>query len=383
VGQDSQNDNNQNVGYPALDGRIASSYAARSAATSSKPLYDSYVRAIRWASDRIGDNGIIGFVTNGSFIETGTFDGLRRCLVDEFSSLYVFHLRGNQRTAGERSRKEGGKVFGSGSRAPVAISLLVKNRRGQERGALHLHDVGDYLTTEAKLAAVASFVSVAGISQAAGWGRITPDEHGDWWKPRDAHFGTFAALGSKDKNASAVSIFGDQFSLGVGTNRDAWVYGSSRVAVAQKVADMAHVYNSELQRFNDAHPGLEKSERLAAMEGFVTTDPARISWSSSLEDHFARGTSIEFDQQWFIPSLYRAYSKQWLYFGPHVIHRPGRMRRYLAPAGSARNLMIGVPGVGARTEFLLHPVRLGSRNGPHREISMVPALRLRDCRWRL
>jgi predicted helicase len=118
VGQDSQNDNNQNIKYPHLDERIAETYAARTAASSSKPLYDSYIRAIRWASDRVGEHGIIGFVTNAGFIEASTADGLRKCLADEFSSLYVFHLRGNQRTAGERSRREGGKVFGGWQSCP-------------------------------------------------------------------------------------------------------------------------------------------------------------------------------------------------------------------------------------------------------------------------
>src|SRR5699024_2135029 len=113
--------------YPQLDERIRVTYAARSEATLLRGLYDSYVRAIRWASDRIGDHGVIGFVTNAGFLEASTSDGLRRCLAAEFSNIYVFHLRGNQRTSGELSRKEGGKIFDSGSRAPIAISIMVKN----------------------------------------------------------------------------------------------------------------------------------------------------------------------------------------------------------------------------------------------------------------
>src|SRR5690606_18759558 len=112
---------------PYLDERIRATYAERSTATLKNALYDSYIRAIRWASDRVGDSGVIGFVTNAGWLEANTADGLRRCLAEEFSSIYVFHLRGNQRTSGEISRKEGGKIFGSGSRAPIAISLLVKN----------------------------------------------------------------------------------------------------------------------------------------------------------------------------------------------------------------------------------------------------------------
>jgi len=124
VGQGSANDDNQNVTYPMLDDRIKTTYAARSNVSKVRSLYDSYIRAIRWASDRIGEKGVIGFVTNAGFVDSNSASGLRKCLADDFSSIHVFHLRGNQRTSGERSRREGGKVFGGGSRAPVAITIL-------------------------------------------------------------------------------------------------------------------------------------------------------------------------------------------------------------------------------------------------------------------
>ena len=145
VGQESGNDNNQNVSYPALDARIAETYAERSTATNKRALYDSYIRAIRWASDRIGDCGVLGFVTNAGFLDANTANGLRQCLAEEFSSIHVFHLRGNQRTSGETSRKEGGKIFDAGSRAPIAISILVKNPKAKEQGRILFHDIGDYL----------------------------------------------------------------------------------------------------------------------------------------------------------------------------------------------------------------------------------------------
>src|SRR5690606_23392146 len=209
VGQKSENDNNDNVEYPTLDARIRSTYAARSSATLAKGLYDSYIRAIRWASDRIGDTGIIGFVTNAGFIESSQADGLRKCLADEFSSLYVFHLRGNQRTSGDTSRRVGGKIFGSGSRAPIAISLLVKNPDAQSHGQIYFHDIGDYLSREDKLEKIAGFASVAGIEQ---WQQITPDEHGDWLKQRDDSFGEHIVLG--DKKDAGLKLF-DNYSQGV------------------------------------------------------------------------------------------------------------------------------------------------------------------------
>lgn len=163
IGQESANNNNQNVGYPHLDGRIEETYAAKSKMTSVKNLYDSYIRAIRWASDRLGNSGVIGFVTDAGFTESTSSDGMRKCLAGEFSSIYVFHLRGNARTSGEPRRKEKDNVFGQGTRTPICISLLVKNPNAKTHGQIHLHDIGDYLSREQKLERIRDFVSTAGI----------------------------------------------------------------------------------------------------------------------------------------------------------------------------------------------------------------------------
>ena len=228
VGQTNANDNNQNVAYSHLDGRITETYAARSEAVLSKGLYDSYIRAIRWASDRIGTSGIIGFVTNASFLEVGTTDGVRKCLADEFSSIHIVHLRGNARTSGEQRRKEKDNVFGQGTRTPVAVTLLVKNPDAKENGTISFHDIGDYLTLEQKLSTLTDFVSVGGISADAGWSQITPNTNGDWLKQRDDNFSAFIVIG--DKKGSEEKVF-DSFSLGVVTNRDAWCYNASEVSV--------------------------------------------------------------------------------------------------------------------------------------------------------
>ncbi|MDE2955436.1 MAG: DEAD/DEAH box helicase family protein, partial [Bacteroidota bacterium] len=183
AGQRSQNDAASNQKYPVLDQRISHTYATHSAAILKNSLYDSYIRAIRWASDRIGESGVIGFVTNAGWLEGNAMDGLRKCLAEEFTGIYVLHLRGNQRTQGERSRQEGGKVFGMGSRAPVAITLFVRNpaRTGCR---IRFHDIGDYLNREEKLAKVAEFRSVHGVED---WKELKPDQHHDWLNQRDPH----------------------------------------------------------------------------------------------------------------------------------------------------------------------------------------------------
>lgn len=340
VGQDSQNDNNQNIDYPTLDGRIAKTYAARSTATSSKPLYDSYIRAIRWASDRVGESGIVGFVTNGGWVQANTADGLRKCLAEEFSSIYVFHLRGNQRTSGEVSRREGGKVFGSGSRAPVAISLLVKNPGATERGRILFRDVGDYLTREQKLEAVSTFGSVAGMTAADGWTRIEPDAHGDWLKQRDASFSTHIAAAVKDRNDTSPRVF-STVSLGVATARDAWAYNPSREQLGANISRMLEFYGAELERLSSTHRTMDRRGRQGIVDSFANPDPARISWSRGLKAELAKGTALQYDATRRVRSLYRPFTKQWLYFDRRLNDMVYRMPQ-LFPTGQELNRTIMV-----------------------------------------
>jgi predicted helicase len=347
VGQENANDNNQNVAYPHLDDCIRRTYAERSAATNKNALYDSYIRAIRWASDRIGDSGVIGFVTNASFLEMGTFGGLRQCLADEFASIYVFHLRGNQRTSGELSRREGGKIFGSGSRAPIAITLLVKNPKAQQQGQIHFCDIGEYLSREEKLSKLENLGSIAGIDAEQGWQHITPDQHGDWLRQRDDSFTQFIVLG--DKKGDALRLF-ENYSCGVQTNRDAWVWNASRHAVKQNMGRMIDFYSKEVDRFAKKFTNAQRNEREAAVDGFVDTDPARISWSSSLLANLSRFKHGTFSASSITPGLYRPYSKRWIYFNSFFNHRPYQMPR-IFPDATANNLVICMNTVGAQKEF--------------------------------
>ncbi len=347
VGQKSENDNNDNVTYPHLDRRIRETYAARSDAVLAKGLYDSYIRAIRWASDRVGESGVIGFVTNAGFLEANTADGLRRCLVDEFSSLYVFHLRGNQRTAGELSRKEGGKIFGSGSRAPIAITVLVKNPDAAQMGRIFFHDIGDYLSREDKLEKISDYRSVVGITETQGWQAITPDEHGDWLKQRDDSFSDYIVLG--DKKGSGPKLF-DNFSLGVVTNRDAWCYNSSKMAVSANMTRMIGFYNQEAKRFDTAHPGLDKRQREDLLDDFIDADAAKIAWTRSLKQELAKDRRFAFDEGCLVPGLYRPFMKQWLYFNRRFNEMVYQMPKFF-PDAKSENLVIGVSASDSRSAY--------------------------------
>ncbi|MEA9950225.1 type ISP restriction/modification enzyme, partial [Xanthomonas campestris pv. raphani] len=341
-GQTSANDNNANVEYFALDERIRSTYAARSKATLKNALYDSYIRAIRWASDRVGGAGIIGFVTNAGFLEANTADGLRKCLAEEFSEIYVFHLRGNQRTSGEVSQREGGKIFGSGSRSSIAISLLVKNPQSKESGRIFFHDIGDYLTREKKLEKIKNYKGVAGISD---WVRITADTHGDWLRQRDDGFKKFIALGGK-KELGVLSLF-ENYSSGVKTNRDAWAYNSSAHEVRSNMARMISFYNAEVDRFQSANFGDIGKHQEALVDSFINTDPKNISWDHAQKIGVARGRKGDFYEHALRKSLYRPFTKQWVYFDRFFNNRVYQIPR-LFPDPDSVNKVLHISGVGAR-----------------------------------
>ncbi|WP_375674777.1 DEAD/DEAH box helicase [Bartonella sp. AP9QHHD] len=347
-GQKSENDNAQNIGYPKLDRRIRETYAAQSKASNVNGLYDSYIRAIRWASDRIKDCGVIGFVTNAGFISSYSTDGLRKCLIEEFSSLYIFHLRGNQRTSGELSRKEGGKIFGSGSRAPIAISILVKNPDAQQHGKIYFRDIGDYLTAKEKLRELQRLGSIGGITREHSWQMITPDEHGDWLNQRNNDFEKFLALG--DKKGSDKRLF-ENFSGGIQTSRDAWTYNSSREALAKNMSNMIAFYNSEVERFNAAYLHSDRKARANAVNDFVNTDSRKISWSSSLKEELIRGKAFKFKDTYITQSLYRPFTQQWLYYNRVFNHRVLQMPRIFPLEQAAENKVIQVTGIGASSGF--------------------------------
>lgn len=347
VGQKSENDNNDNVEYLGLDERIRTTYAAKSQATLAKGLYDSYIRAIRWASDRIGDSGVIGFVTNAGFLEANTADGLRKCLADEFSNIYVFHLRGNARTAGELRRKEKDNVFGQGTRTPIAITLLVKNPWAEECGQIYWHDIGDYLSEAEKLERISSFQSIAGITAAQGWQKIEPDQHGDWVNQRDDRFGEYIVLG--DKKGDAAKVF-DNFSQGVLTARDSWCYNPSHKDLSHNMGRMIAFYNHETTRFQALFGHLDKKARAEQVDSNISTDPLQISWTHNLKTDLVNAKEYRFQQDCVVPSLYRPFTKQWLYYNRRFNERVYQMPR-IFPEASVDNLVICMLGAGSKKEF--------------------------------
>jgi predicted helicase len=340
VGQSSGNDNAANLSYPKLDERIRETYAERSSATLKNSLYDSYIRAIRWASDRIGDAGVVAYVSNAGWIDGSAADGLRQCLGEEFASIHVFHLRGNQRTSGDRSKREGGKLFGSGSRAPIAISLLVKNPNAVQ-GRIHFHDIGDYLNREEKLATISRFGSIGGIERANGWRAITPDEHGDWLNQRDSSFDDFINIGDK-KTSDKKYIFETYFN-GLKTGRDVWCFNSSRLSGAEAAERMLGFYNGEVARYAEAGSPSD-------VEKFVDADPKKFSWNRMARQKLARKSLLEEDTLVSATSLYRPFFKQALNIYVDITDLTTVVRNAF-PTEECKNRAIIIPGNGAAAGF--------------------------------
>ena len=329
IGQKYANDNAQNQRYPKLEKRLADTYVESSNAALSKGLYDSYIKAFRWATDRIDSNegGVIAFISNGAWIDGNAHDGFRHSLAQEFDKIFVFNLRGNQRTSGELSRREGGKIFGGGSRTPIAITILVKypKARATDHCEIHYHDIGDYLDRNAKLKIIKDFRSYKNIP----WTLIQPNEKNDWINQRDGVFDTLLPLAPDKKfDLKAQSAF-LTYAIGVATNRDAWVSGFSKADVAQNMRDMIDVYNAQIGK------------------DVVEENPQRISWTRALRRDLDKGTEHKFNEEAFVPTSYRPFQEMHLYYDRPFIESPGLFNCIF----KGNNQVIVVNGIGASKDF--------------------------------
>lgn len=347
VGQKSANDNSQNQSYAKLDNRISKTYAAGTDATNKNSLYDSYLKAFRWSTDRLDPihGGIIAFVSNGAWLDGNSTDGFRKCLEKEFTSIYVFNLRGNQRTSGELSRKEGGKIFGSGSRTPIAITLLVKNPAVlNQKATIHYHDIGDYLSREEKLGMISKFGSVG--NNKIAWQVLNSNEHGDWIGQRNDVFGTFIPIESVKKFDESAKTFFIVNSRGNETSRDAWVYNSSKSELKSTVIKTINFYNGQVAKFIE----VKKENPLLKVQDFIDTDPREISWTSSLYPQLEKGNLALFENEKIVTGIYRPFYKQNLYLGEKLIHRRGQFHEFF-PSCETENLVICTTGVGGSKDF--------------------------------
>ena len=342
VGQKSANDNAQNLSYAHLDKRIAETYAKAAQATNKNSLYDSYIKAFRWASDRIADckdGGVVAFISNGAGIDGNAQEGFRKCLEDEYSSVYVFNLRGNQRTSGELSRKEGGKIFGSGSRTPISITFLIKNPKKKGKATIYYHDIGDYLSREQKLKKISEFDSVD--SSKLQWEIVAPNEKGDWINQRGDVFDSLILLGDKDNKANKLTLFNAVYARGIGSSRDSWAYNYSRQKMLESMRRSNEFYNEQrlkYQEYKRYNPNID-------VVSFIDNDPLKISWSRAYRQDVEKNREHFYDVKYASIGLYRPFSKQNLYFDKTVLNDVGPIFN-MFPTSIHQNLVICVSGLG-------------------------------------
>jgi predicted helicase len=349
IGQNSANDNAQNQIYPKLDNRIIDTYRAKStskSATAVKTLRDSYIKAFRWSTDRLDKTGgIICFVSNGAWLDGNSTDGFRKSLEEEFTAIYVFNLRGNQRTSGELSRKEGGKIFGAGSRTPISITLLVKNPEiKSEKATIHYHDIGDYLDQKEKLKIIRDFKSFG--NEKLPLRKLEPNIEGDWISMRNNLFDTFIQLDAKKKFDIKSNSFFSTHAIGVATNRDAWALNFSKSNVQSNMTRMIDFYNNEVKTFHDK---LIQTPNIL-IDNVVNSDPRKISWTAILKNRAKKRELFSFDKSSLRICLYRPFTKSNIYFNRHFNEAIGLSPK-LFPTTEFTNLLICVSGVGASKPF--------------------------------
>ncbi len=343
AGAKSENDNNQNLSHPKLEKLVYETYGKNSTAKAGKATRDTLIQSIRMASDLLKDKGVIGFVVNGSFIDSKSSEGFRKCVAQEFAHLYVLNLRGNARTSGEERKKQGDGIFDSGSRATIAIIFFVKDS-SVTNNTIHYYEVEDYLKREAKLNLLAGFENLESVP----FSEITPNDKGDWINQRNDDFDKLIPL-KRDKTLQNDSVF-DINSNGVVSGRDPWVYNFSPNALMRSVQKCIDTYNADLKRFN-AHfreafkqraKGVKSGDRYKHLnDKEITTDKTKIAWVQNLKTQLIKGKKLDdFSQEKISVSLYRPFNKQYFYYERELVAWSFYSMKKIFPDKDAQNVVI-------------------------------------------
>ncbi|GAA9853654.1 hypothetical protein VN0607_12000 [Helicobacter pylori] len=352
AGSKSENDNNQNLSHPKLKEWVYEKYGQNSSSKkgSGRTTRDTLIQSIYMASEVLKDRGVLGFVVNGGFIDSKSGDGFRKCVAKEFAHLYVLNLRGNTRNSGETSKKEGGKIFDSGSRATIAIIFFVKDK-SVNNNTIHYYDIGDYLKREEKLNRLAHFTDLDAIP----FETIIPNNKGDWINQREDGFEKLIPL-KRDKKLQNNSVF-DINSVGVKSGRDPWVYNFSPKILTQSVQTCIDTYNADLKRFN-AHfreafkqrtQGVKKADLYKHLnDQEITTDKTKIAWTDDLKNKLIKNKNLQESHEKRIRlTMYRPFNKQWLYWDKDWIQKQGKFSK-IFPDKHTQNVVINTSSMASR-----------------------------------
>ena len=338
VGQINENDNNKNRKYDVIEQRIQQTYAKDSAATNKNSLMDAYVKFFRWAGDRLeGREGIVCFISNNAFVTALAFDGFRKHLLHDFTSLYHLDLGGNVR------KRERGKSVSNvfGIRVGVGITIAIRSRKYTEQGA-YLHRIENTLPKQQKLRWLARQQSAGRVD----WHGISPDNAHTWLGPE--HVDEFAGLmpigtraGKRSDPRDTKTVF-HLYCRGLETTRDAWVYDFAEEPLKKKVLRFIEAYNTEIDRWKRA--GTPRG-----IDAFLLYDDTKIKWSSRLKETFKRQIYGRFDQCQIRKSLYRPFAKQLVFFDSVLNHRQGLFKKFFpVPKDEEENVAIAVTDIGYR-----------------------------------
>ena len=358
VGQVNENDNSKNRKYETMDARVAETYGKDSTATNKNALADPYVKAIRWGSDRIREEGVVAFITNNSFLDGVAFDGMRKHLAEDFDAIYILDLGGNVRKG---LKVSDANVFGI--RVGVSINLFVKTGRAINRpttnggGSVPVEDsrngarifyycTDDLWNKEQKF----DFLNERGHIGDIDWQTLQPDRRYTWLtKGLYTEFETFIPIGTKEAKAEkgeAVDVTFQTYSNGVKTNRDAWTYNFNRNALAENMGRMIDTYNTEVDRWK------RRVDRNENVDDFVVSDETKIKWSSGLKQKLENGQLAEFTESQIRQSFYRPFMRSNLYFDRMITERVYVFPSiFPTPAAEQENRVICVSGLGSSKPF--------------------------------
>ncbi len=345
-GANSENDNNANYPHPKLETHIYNKYSTLSAnkGATGKTTRDTLIQSIRMASDRILREqdkwGIISFVVNGSFIDSKSADGFRKCLFKEFEDIYIINLRGNARTQGELRKKEGDGIFDSGSRANVSLIFLVKSREPKD-SKLHYFEVGDYWDRDKKL----SFLTEKKDIENIDFYNITPNERGDWINQRNEHFYTLLPLKQDKKDKSIKTLFSIN-SNGFLSGRDSWVWNFDKATLQDSMQKCIATYKENLANFNrnafkEQHKDIDYSELYKMLtDKEITTDESKIAWDRKLKNIFIRnGKTDDFMESKVRIATYRPFVKSYIYYDKTWNKEQYKLKQ-IYPKADSKNIVI-------------------------------------------
>jgi predicted helicase len=351
VGQKSENENNKNRKYPVIDARIRETYAKASTASNKNALGDVYVKFFRWATDRLGDrDGIVCLVTNNSFVDQIAFDGMRKCLLQDFTHIYHLDLHGNVR---KNPKLSGSTHNVFGIQVGVGITIAVKSTKHPER-KISYYRVPEFWTRTEKLDFLVKKKSIANIE----WIELQPDERNTWiTEGLRPEFGTFLPLGSKEarsvrhgtvEEANIKTIF-KTYALGPRTSRDDWMYDFNRDALTRKVTHFVEAYNGEVDRWR------RRGNSAKSVDDFVTYDDRKIKWSEGLKLNLRRGNyADDYNEAKVRMALYRPFCKQWLYLDRAFVERVYQFPQFFpTPATEQENKAICLTDLGSEKPFMV------------------------------